>query len=222
MTATTTNQLTWLRVEQRLAVRACEDSPLWLWRREFPAGILDSVHFPKRFSNPFARLAHGRWCLSRASRDFELSAAGGAFYIEWTLAEGEEVCFHYDRLIAFSDTLALTTILNTQAAALYTLSPFYSVARGPGRLLFKVAGDPPTLEDPLDQPVVIPERLIAWSRDCLFEPIATPGILNFYFAQPSLKVVSAHRIVLDAHVPRGTETLAGDLWHYMKRLLRPW
>lgn len=186
-----------------------------------PPSIPDSLNWPKALSNTCARIAHRRWCFGRAATAFQVNASDGAQYVECTLRSADEVCFHYEFLMGFTNSIKLATIVNTQLASIYALAPTYSVAKGPGRLLFRLPGSPTILEHAEDVPTVSPELLVAWARDCVFELTCSEGLSNFYFARPSLKVVAGTFLIQNADIATESASL-GRLFTYIKRLLRPW
>lgn len=183
-----------------------------------------SVHIPAPMSAIIGRVLHGNWLINSysntdaaAASSIKLTAARGRRLVAIHLDEKEEVSFKIHNLVFWTSRIAIRTRINLSMRHLACKMAFVQVATGPGTIILEVSGDPCLSDN--HGTFLPPSRLIAWSADALFKIEKVSTILDLYFNEPQLQLISESACIIDSDdgEHRGTR----NLFAFIKRLYVP-
>ena len=148
---------------------------------------------PQPLSCIVSRLFGGAYFLSVADRKGE--GAGPVVFktgnirefVEWELAPGEEVIFHFKDFIAMEDSVRLSTFVSFKLSTLLLGRLLFRRATGPGRLILRTAGPAETSAETdthLSKPTY---RLVCWNRGARFKLDVEKGFVDIYFSTVHLR-----------------------------------
>ena len=162
-------------------------------RRAQVEGIAPKIWLPQPTACLFSRLISGNYFMNRGdcARATEgrivFKTAGVRQLVEWQLAPGEEVIFHFDDFVAMDDSIGLFSYVSFRIPTLLMGRFIFRVARGPGRLILRTAGAAEvseTADAGLSKPV---HRFVAWHRTARFKLDAEQSFADIYLSGVHVK-----------------------------------
>ena len=167
-------------------------------------GIAPSIALPRPFACVLNRLASGVYLMNRAD---PARAPEGRIvfktgdvrqFVEWDLAAGEEVIFHFKDFIAADKSVGFSTLVSFKIPTLLMGRFLYRVARGPGRLILRTDGAAETVDEAdatLSKPV---HRVVAWHRAARFKLEAEQSFADIYLSGVHVKMSPGDMVVFVA------------------------
>lgn len=154
---------------------------------------------------------------SEESVDFRSLA--GAEFVEWTLADGEEVVFDYRQFVAMSESVQLTTFMSVRVTSVLFGKLFFPIAKGPGKLVLMTLGRPITNDEERLVKSVHMDRLVAWQKSATFSVDSELNPIDIYLSGLYLKRSSDDIVVIDADEATGNRRIG--LAKFIRRFLLP-
>lgn len=180
------------------------DGRVYYARQAQVEGIAPSIALPHPLSCIFSRLASGVYFMNRANT---ADAPEGRVvfktgdvrqFVEWRLAAGEQVVFHFKDFIAADDTVGFSTLISFRIPTLLMGRFLYRVASGPGRLILRTDGAAETIDQidaKLSKPVY---RVVAWHRAARFKLAAEQSFADIYLSSVHVKMTPGDLVVFMA------------------------
>ncbi len=167
-------------------------------------GIAPSIALPQPFACVLNRLLSGVYLMNRAD---PARAPEGRIvfktgdvrqFVEWDLADGEEVVFHFKDFIAADQSVKFSTFASFRIPTLLMGRLLYRVAAGPGRLILRTDGAAETVDEAdatLSKPV---HRVVAWHRAARFKLEAEQSFADIYLSGVHVKMTPGDMVVFVA------------------------
>ena len=182
-----------------------DHSEAYFVSRKFePTGRAPKVAVPYWPISIGARLLSGAYIMNeikvREANDesVDFRSVAGAEFVEWILAEEEEVIFSYEQFVAMSESIQLSTHISLRFTTLLMGRPFFYIAKGPGSLVLMTKGVPITNSEEELVRSVSAGRVIAWQKNTLFSVDSELNLLDVYLSSLYLKRSSDDLIIIDA------------------------
>ncbi|NCC23491.1 MAG: hypothetical protein EOM26_13745 [Alphaproteobacteria bacterium] len=211
------------RQEQEYVIPPEEPERFYFVRSYAPSGCPPRFAVPQWRSGTLRRLLAGAYVMNEilpgsGRGSVHLTATGSARFIEWTLAEDEEIVFSYRSFVGMSESVRIATGLTLSAPAAIFGGLFHAYARGPGRIILLSAGRALCLEDGRKSPSVPRGRILGWGRRAAFDVIAEQRALDVFFSGIHLRCVTNDPVVIDVDERKASE---GGLAHFATKFLLP-
>jgi len=173
-------------------------------RRAQMEGIAPSLALPppQPLSCVLARLISRNYLLNKAhlgdGRAAVFKTGDVREFVEWNLAEGEEVIFFFPNFIAMDASVRLSTYVSFRIATLLMGRFVFRVARGPGRLVLRPQGAAEIIDQgdaALSKPV---HRFVAWHRSARFKLDAEQNFFDIYLSGVHMRKMPKDLVVVVA------------------------
>lgn len=189
-----------------------------------PKGGAPRLEFPQWNRCMLPRWLNGAYKMHRFSRpddggSVDFAPPGGHRYVEWKLVEGEAVCIDLRKLVGFSGSVRLRSEISLRLTAFAMNRLSYTIALGPGLVVFEATGIPEVFRSPGECRQFPPSRLIAWSADSSFCLKLAAGKLGHYLSPTYLTALETRGVVLDADDPKSNSK--GFLTKMIRRIYAP-
>ena len=200
---------------------------MYVAKRYFPSGRAPKIAIPLWTDSILSRIRSKTYFMNEiaprkdAEESVDFRAVKGAEFVEWTLTEGEEVIFDYQDLVAFSDSLSLSSFVSFRITSVFLGKSIFRIAKGPGKLVLMTRGRPiinNSKEDKVTRSVPI-ERIIAWQKTANFSIDTELSMADIYLSDLYLKRTSDDLVIIDAD-PGDIKRKTG-LARFIKRFLLP-
>ena len=189
-------------------------------------GIAPSIALPRPFACVLNRLLSGVYLMNRAE---PARAPEGRIvfktgdvrqFVEWDLAEGEEVIFHFKDFIAADKSVGFSTLVSFKIPTLLMGRFLYRVASGPGRLILRTDGAAETVDEAdatLSKPV---HRVVAWHRAARFKLEAEQTFADIYLSGVHVKMTPGDMVVFVAEAGDRRRVGTGAI-RFLKNFILP-
>ncbi len=177
---------------------------MYISRKYFPSGRAPQVVLPYWNRAMLTRMRNKAYVMNKieagqeGADPVEFSALGTASFIEWNLAEGEEVIFNYKDLVAMSQSLTLDTHISFRLSSSFFDKTLFRVAKGPGRLVLLSQGDAVVSGEGHEVKSVPMERIISWQKTTQFSVDTKLRMVDIYFSDVYLKKTNGDVMIVDA------------------------
>jgi uncharacterized protein (AIM24 family) len=170
-------------------------------------------------------LRNGLFHLSRingakSSRALVFRGTGSLRYMTFILDPDEEVIINPEYLAGFSDSIRFRTHWDFNLAMLAMHRPSSFLARGPGRLILKIHGEPNICTDAATAPSIDFGNLVLFSQGAKFHIEASKGLMN-YLLSGCLVKPRAGRLFVAAPGSGRKSSRVGSLWQLIKQVYIP-
>ncbi len=154
----------------------------------------------------------------RNESPIQFRAIGSCEFIEWTIAEGEEVVFNYQNLVALTSTVRMKSVLNLRVTTLILGKLFHKVAVGPGKIILMSKGRPIISGEESANTSLAQNRILAWNGGTRFDIDSELNLVDIYLSGFYLKKMNEDLIVIDADAKGKASS---GLIQYVKGLVWP-
>lgn len=177
---------------------------IFVSRKYTPTGRAPKISIPNWTSAIIARLRSKNYLMNavevRENEDetVDFRSMAGAEFVEWDLAEGEEVVFEYNNLVAFSESVRLSTHYSVRITSMMFGKAKFYIAKGPGKLVLLTKGKPITNDSEHLVKSVAVDRIAAWQRSTEFSVDSELSLADVFFSDLYLKRSNDDLIIIDA------------------------
>lgn len=177
---------------------------IFVSRKFTPTGRAPKISIPNWTSAVVARLKNRNYLMNAVevreneTETVDFRSIAGAEFVEWDLAEGEEVVFNYENLVAFGESVQLSMHYSVRITSMMFGRARFYIAKGPGKLVLMTRGKSITNDsDHLVKSVAV-DRIIAWQRSTEFSVDSELGMADVFFSDLYLKRTNDDLIIIDA------------------------
>ncbi len=213
------------------SIKACGDTytipadnnEVYYVSRDFePSGMPPNFVIPYPTTSILPRIKSQVYFMNRIKiknkNPVEFRAVGSCEFVEWTLAQGEEVVFNYQNLVAFTNTVKLKSLVNLRVTTLILGKIFHKVAVGPGKIILMTKGRPVISGEASANTSLAQNRILAWNGGARFDIDSELNLVDIYLSGFYLKKTGDDLIVVDADAKAKASS---GLIQYVKGLIWP-
>ncbi len=192
-------------------IEAGDKASYYISRTFEPSGRPPRFTIPQWRAAALARLrarcfAMNKVDMSKGEGTVDFRSMGGAEFVEWDIQEGEEVIFKLKNFVAMSATVQLKRKISLRLTSLLVGRIFFTVARGPGKLILMTDGKPITGENPKSASSVATNRVVAWQKNALFSVESELNLVDVFLSGIHLKKQEDDLLIIDADMKGGSQT----------------
>ena len=132
--------------------------------------------------------------------DVYFRAKGGQEFVEWELAEGEEVVFRFKDFVGMSEGIQLSAVISMRLTSLLLGKIIFTTAKGPGKLILLTTGKPILAGEEKANTSVASSRILAWQRNTRFQVESEVNLVDVFMSGIYFKKQEADLILIDADV----------------------
>lgn len=152
---------------------------------------------------PIRRIINGCLVLTEVRRSpgkksIRFSTIGGRQLVVWTIPEGTEVFFRWDRFVAMTAGMEIRKSVSLRIGGLATGTTMHASVIGPGLLIQESRGRVELTQEEDNPGSVFPGRLMSWESGARFQIRSPKRWASVYFDPPSLEVERGPRAVSDS------------------------
>ena len=198
---------------------------LFLSRRYLPTGRAPKVAIPQWTTGIIGRLRAKVYIMNEIQvrpeekETVDFRSMAGAEFVEWNLAENEQVVFSYEDLVAIGERVKLISHISFKITSLFFGRTIFRIAKGPGKLVLRTLGKPITHQTPHLVKSVPIERIKAWQRTTRFSIDSEVNTVDMFFSGLYLKRKNDDLIIIDADT--GNAKRKVGLARFIRRFFLP-
>lgn len=201
---------------------ACDAPRTFFVSRRFQCrGKAPRFWLPQPLHAPVARLLHRSMSMNRVDLRpgdgaVSCTTTRGAEFVEWRLADGEQVVFDFAHFVAMSQDIAISTLISTRLSTLLLGRIVFSVATGPGTLVLMTRGraEVTGLEGAAES--LPPERLVAMHAGTRLHVDSELGLVDVYLSTAHVRPAGGGQAIVDVDRQGGSGLgLARFLRHFL-------
>lgn len=197
------------------------EATYYVSRRFQCRGKAPRFSIPQPFHAPIARLLHGattmnKIVMKRGEGTVSCTAARGAQFLVWDLADGEVVIFDFHNFVGISESLQLSTLISTRLTSLLLGKFIFSKAIGPGKLILMTDGRAEITGDGQVAESLPPERLVAMHLDTRLNVESELNIVDVYLSTAYVRPAAGGQVIVDVDSQRGSRPGLGRFFlHFL-------
>ncbi len=170
-----------------------------------PSGHAPKYVLPQWSAAILARLTTRNYAMNKvmmkAGRDpVVFRSMGGKEFVEWDIAEDEEVIFHFTNFVGMSEEIQLSAVISLRLTSLLMGRLIFTSAKGPGKLILQTNGNPITGEDQKGRISVPTSRILAWQKNTHFNVESELTMVDVFMSGIYLKKQADDLVLIDADV----------------------
>ncbi|MEM6803172.1 MAG: AIM24 family protein, partial [Bacteroidota bacterium] len=185
------------------SISADSEQDFYVSRIYEPAGRAPKITIPQPAKSFLARIFRRAWTMNHlvmeeGRGEIKFNAPGGKEFVEWKLAPGEVVIFHYRNFVAMSESIQLSTLFSLRLTSLLFGRMIFSAAQGPGTLVLTTKGKAQYGAQEAAGLSVPESRLMAWQKNASFYVESELNVFDVFFSGVYLKRLDQDLLIVDS------------------------
>ena len=186
-------------------IEPAEGARFFISRAFEPSGHAPKFSIPQWSAAILARITTRNYAMNRVTMQAEgdpviFRSMGGQEFVEWDIADGEEVIFHFTNFVGMSGEVQLSAVVSLRLTSLLMGRLIFTSAKGPGKLLLQTSGAPITADDSKGRISVPTSRILAWQKNTRFNVESELSFVDVFMSGIYLKKQVDDLVLIDADV----------------------
>ncbi|NER16337.1 AIM24 family protein [Spongiivirga citrea] len=193
------------KFENQYTIPASGNQGFYVSRSYEPSGRAPKFSIPQWNAAFIARLFSGNYAMNHikmqeADSSVYFRAMGGQEFVEWDLADGEEVIFNFKNFVGMSDDIKISAVISMRLTSLLLGRIIFTTAKGPGKLVLMTTGKPIISDERKAEASVAVSRILAWQRNTKFQVESEVNVVDVFMSGIYLRKQPDDLILIDADV----------------------
>lgn len=199
------NSGTLKKFENQYTIPISSNQDFFVSRSYEPSGRAPKFSIPQWNKAFIGRIFTGNYAMNHIKMDqadtsVYFRAMGGKEFVEWELAEGEEVIFNFKNFVGMSANIKISAVISMRLTSLLLGRIIFTMAKGPGKLVLMTTGKPIISDERKAEASVAVSRILAWQRNTRFQVESEVNLVDVFMSGIYLKKQPSDLILIDADV----------------------
>ncbi|MFP2994995.1 AIM24 family protein [Spongiivirga sp. MCCC 1A20706] len=199
------NSGTLKKFENQYTIPISSNQDFFVSRSYEPSGRAPKFSIPQWNKAFIGRIFTGNYAMNHIKMDqadtsVYFRAMGGKEFVEWELAEDEEVIFNFKNFVGMSANIKISAVISMRLTSLLLGRIIFTTAKGPGKLVLMTTGKPIISDERKAEASVAVSRILAWQRNTRFQVESEVNLVDVFMSGIYLKKQPSDLILIDADV----------------------